>query len=264
MANNLWQSWLEKRRFLKSKDGQYFLNQRRRLLLYPAFTDLFFSTTIFSMLQAVIILKGLQQKKQIDDYLNIQGMVSMQTHGRIKHHLIRERFLQDLEFTYHFLDEQQTIILPFFNRAMNFIYRREPDKLFDYPYSRLNEDFSTSIVDAFEHYSWGLFSSGFVHLIPLHVGDKSAQAFYQPDARVVLVINKQGRLDVTISLFDRGIKRPNLQDISKRLLPALTAYFHHDRLSFIQALVKADFLSSKYGKAMLSTKNASFIRREKE
>jgi hypothetical protein len=81
---------------------------------------------------------------------------------------------------------------------------------------------------------------------------------------VVLVINKQGRLDVTISLFDRGIKRPNLQDISKRLLPALTAYFNHDRLSFIQALVKADFLSSKYGNAMLSTKNASFIRREKE
>jgi hypothetical protein len=264
MANNFFQAWIEKRRFLQSKDGQYFLNQRRRLLRYPAFSDWFFSTTIFSMLQAVIILKGLQQKAQIDDYLNTQGIISMQIHGRIKHHLLRERFLQDLQFHYHFLDEHQTIILPFFNRAMNFIYRQEPDKLFDYPYSRLNEDFSTSIVDAFEHYSWPLFSSNFIHLIPLNVGDKSAQAFYQPDARVVLIINKQGRLDVIISLFDRGIKRINLVDIPNRLRPALTAYFHHDRLGFIDGLRQEEFLSQKYAKAMATTNNASFIRREKE
>lgn len=264
MANNFFQSWREKRRFLKSEDGQYFLNQKRRLLRYPAFADLFFSSTIFSMLQAVIILKGLQQKDQIDNYLHIQGMVSIQTHGRIKHHLIRERFLEDVHFTHQFLDDQQKIILPFFNRAMNFIYVQEPDKLFDYPYSRLNEDFSTSIVDAFEHYSWALFSSNFINLIPLHMGDRSAQAFYQPDARVVLIINKQGRMDVTISLFDRGIKRPNLHDIDKRLTPALKAYFQHDRREFILGLQQEGFLSPRFAKAMLQTNNASFIRRDKE
>lgn len=264
MANSLFQAWIEKRRFLKSKDGQYFLNQRRRLARHPAFSNLFFASTIFSMLQAVIILKGLQQKAQIEDYLNTQGMVSMQTHGRIKHHLIRERFLQDLQFQHHFLDEQQSIILPFFNRATNFIYRQEPDKLFDYPYSRLNQDFSTSIVDAFEHYSWPLFSSNFINLLPLDVKDQSAQAFYQGDARVVLIINKQGRLDVIISLFDRGIKRPNLRDIPNRLRPALTAYFHHDRLGFIHGLEQEGFLSQKYAKAIATTNNASFIRREKE
>jgi hypothetical protein len=264
MINNFLQSWKEKRKFLKSKDGQYFLNQKRRLLRYPAFADLFSSSTIFSMLKAVIILKGLQQKAQIDDYLNIQAMVAMQSHGRIKHHLIRERFLQDLQFKHEFLDEQQKIILPFFNRAMNFIYHQEPDKLYDYPYSRLNEDFSTSIVDAFEHYSWPLFSSNFVSLVPLQEGDRSARAFYQPDARVVLIINKQGRLDVIISLFDAGIKRPNLHDISNRLKQALKAYFQHDRQGFIQRLLDEGFLSSKYAKAMLKTNNASFIRREKE
>jgi hypothetical protein len=264
MTNNLFHRWKEKRRFLKSKDGQFYLNQKRRLLRYPAFSNLFFSSTIFSMLQAVIILKGLEQKAKIDDYLNLQAMVSMQTHGRIKHHLIRERFLQDLQFKYQFLNEEQKIILPFFNRAMNFIYCYEPDKILDYPYSRLNEDFSTSIIDAFEHYSWALFSSSFVSLIPLQVGDRSAQAFYQPDARVVLIINKQGRLDVIISLFDAGIKRPNLHDIAKRLVPALNAYFHHDRQGFIQGLIQETFLSTKYGKAMLKSNNASFIRREKE
>jgi hypothetical protein len=264
MANNLFQSWHEKRQFLKSKDGQFFLNQKRRLLRYPAFSYLYFSSSIFSMIQAVIILKSLQQKTQIDDYLNIQGMLSIKTHGRIKHHLIRERFLQDLQFTYHFLDEQHVIILPFFNRAMNFIYRHEPDKLFDYPYSRLNEDFSTSIVDTFEHYAWALFSSNFVPLIPLKAGDKSSRAFYQPEARVVLIINQQGRLDATISLFDRGIKRPNLHDIINRLDQALKAYFHHDRTGFIQSLVQGGFLSEKYAKAMLNTSNAPFIRRKKE
>jgi len=264
MTNNFFQTWKEKRRFLKSKDGQYFLNQKRRLLRYPAFAELFFSSTIFSILKAVIILKGLQQKAQIDDYLNIQAMVAMQSHGRIKHHLIRERFLQDLQFAFQFLDDQQPIILPFFNRALNFIYCKEPDKLLDYPYSRLNDDFSTSIVDAFEHYSWPLFSSSFINLVPLQGGDRSTQAFYQPDARVVLIINKQGRLDVTISLFDAGIKRPNLQDMSQRLNQALKSYFLHDRQGLIQGLLQEGFLSPKYAKAMLKTNNASFIRREKE
>jgi len=264
MTNHLFQTWKEKRLFLQSKDGQYFSNHKRRLLRYPAFSKFYFSTTIFSMLQAVIILKSLQQKSQIDDYLNNQALVSIQSHGRIKHHLIREDFSQNHHFTYQFLDDQQSIILPFFNRAMNFIYRHEPDKLYDYPYSRLNEDFSTSIVDAFEHYSWPLFSSNFVHLIPLQVGDRSAQAFYQSDTRLVFIINKQGRLDVTISLFDRGIKRPNLHDISQRLVHALSAYFKNDRQGFIQGLYKEGFLSQRYAKAMLISNNASFIRREKE
>jgi hypothetical protein len=261
MPNNLFQAWKEKSRFLKSKDGQYFLNQKRRLLRYQAFSDLFYSSTIFSMLQAVIILKGLQQKAQIDEYLNIQALRSIQAHGRIKHHLIRERFLKDFQFSFHFLDNQQRMILPFFNRALNFIYQYEPDRLYDYPYSRLNEDFSTSIVDTFEYYSWSLFSSGFVNLIPLQVGDKSAQAFYQSDARVVLIINQQGRLDATISLFDRDIQRPNLLNISKRLIPGLTAYFQHDRQGFIQGLLQEDFLSEKYAKAMLKSNKVSMIRR---
>ena len=261
MPNNFLQAWKEKRRFLKSIDGQYFLNQKRRLLRYPVFADLFSSISIFSMLQAVIILKGLQQKEKIDEYLNMQATTSMQTHGKIKHHLIREQFSKDLQFSYYFFNEQQKIILPFFNRALNYIYQHEPDRLYDYPYSRLNEDFSTSIVDTFEHYSWSLFSSGFIHLIPLHVGDRSAQAFYQPEARVVLIINQQGRLDATISLFDRDVKRPNHHDIAKRLVLAFSAYFANDREGFIQGLLQEGFLSESYAKAMLKSKNASFIRR---
>ena len=264
MANNFLQTWQEKRRFIKSPDGQFFLNHRRRLLKYTAFSDLFYPQTVFSMLQAVIILKGLLQKDQIDDYLKIQGMLSVQTHGRIKHHLIRERFLQDLQFKFKVLEAQHPMILPFFNRAMNYIYLYEPDILLDYPYSRLSEDFSTSIVDAFEHYSWGLYASNFVQLIPLELGDRTAKAFYQPDARVILIINHQGRLDVTISLFDRGIKKPYLHDIPTRLIPGLKAYFQHDRQGFITGLQQGRFLSSGYAKAMLKTKNAPFIRREKE
>ncbi len=251
-------------RYRQSKEGQYFFAERRRLLEIPLFASLFNANHVFSMIKAVIILRGLKQKEQIDQYLKSQGQISLATHGRIKHHLIRERFLEDVRFDYHWSDGQQEMILPFFNRAMNFIYRQEPDKLFDYPYSRLETDFSTSIIDAFEHYHFDLFSANFTNLIPLGVGDRSSQAFYQPDARMVLIINQQGRLDVTMLLFDKKIKKPNLNDIPERLKKALPSYFANDRTGLIMHLAEQGFLSKTFAAKMMTTKNTPFIRREKE
>jgi len=265
VANYFGQTYRENRRFLRSKDGIFFLQQRRKLLMYPSFKHLFFATHLMTMIQAVIILKSLVQKETIDQYLKIQGQNSMQNHGRIKHHLIRERFLQDITFQYQFKDQEQTtIILPFLNRALNHIYQREPDKLYDYPYSRLEEDFSTSIVDAFEHYGFELYQSNFVHLMPLALHDRNSKAFYQPDARVVLIINRQGRLDVSISLFDKGVKKPNLQSIQERLNLAIKPYFAHQRNELIEQLKVHGFLSEGYAKSMIRDKKASFIRRYKD
>ena len=265
MANYLAQTYREKKRFLSSKDGIFYLQQRRKLLLYPAFKHLFFATNLITLLQAVMILKGLVQKETIDTYLKQQGQNSMAIHGRIKHHAIRESFLKDLRFQYQFNDQQQmSIILPFFNRAMNHIYQHEPDKLYDYPYSRLEEDFSTSIIDAFEHYAFDLYQSNFVNLVTLTPRDRSSMAFYQPDARVVLIINRQGRLDVSLSLFDKGIKKPNLSSIQERLNLAIKPFFDHDRQDLIEQLKVQGFLSEGYAKSMILEKKASFIRRYKD
>jgi hypothetical protein len=252
------------RRFLRSPDGQFFLAERRRLLDAPLFAELFNANHVFSIIKAVIILRGLIQKEQVEHYLKTQGKISLETHGRIKHHLIRDRFLQDIQFKFSWKDNNQMIILPFFNRAMNLIYTQEPDKLFDYPYSRLETDFSTSIIDAFEHYHFALFSSNFTNLIPLEVGDRSSRAFYQPDARMVLIINQQGRLDVGMFLFDRKIKKTNLTEIPIRLKRVLPAYFANDRIGLLAGLNQEGFLSKAYVGKMLQRRNTPFIRREKE
>ena len=262
MANFLFQHWWETRRYLKSSDGQFYLQQRRRLFQFPAFEAYANSTSLFTMIQAVIILKGLLQKETIDQYLKQQGQLSIQQHGRIKHHLIRERYLLDLHHPYQFIDQNhQPIILPFFNRALNYIYAHEPDKLYDYPYSRLEEDFSTSIIDAFEHYGWQLYQSKFASLFCLSPHDRSTKAFYEPHARVVLMINQQGRLDAAISLFDRGVKKPDLTNIEAKLNLAIAPYFNNDRAGLIHQLHAQGLISTTYQQALQKHPKVRMIHR---
>lgn len=265
MANYLFQTWRESRRYLKSKDGVFFTQQKHRLLKYPSFSHLFSSTSVFSMVKAVIILKGLIQKDTIEKYLHNQAQQSINIHGRIKHHWIREQYLKDLNHTFQFKDaSNQLIILPFFNRALNYIYHQEPDKLLDYPYNQLAADFSASVIDGFEQFNWHLFSSNFTSLVMLTQHDRSAKAFFEPYSRTILIINYQGRLDVSISIFDRQIQKPNLQDLDKRIDRALKGYFLVNREQFIRQCETEGLLSSAYASKMLKIQNAPFIRRESE
>lgn len=265
MANYLFQSWRESRRYLKSKDGIFFTQQKYRLLKYPAFSHLFSSNSVFSMVKAVIILKGLIQKQTIESYVNKQALVSMKDQGRIKHHFIRNQFLQDLKLDFQFQDaSNQFIILPFFNRALNYIYHQEPDKLLDYPYNQLETEFTTSVIDGFEQFNWRLFSSSFTSLITLSQQDRSAKAYFEPHSRTILIINHQGRLDVSISIFDRQIQKPNLGDLPNRIDRALKGYFLVNREQFISQCEAEGLLSHTFASKMLKIQNAPFIRRETE
>lgn len=265
MADYLFQSWREKHRYLKSKDGQFFTQQKHRLLKYPSFHKLFSNPSVFSMIKAVIILKGLIQKEQIETFLNDYGQQSMKLYGRIKHHWIRDEYLRKMKANYHFQDiSDQTIILPFFNRALNFIYHQEPDKLLDYPYNQLEADFTTSVIDGFEQFNWLLFSSNFTSLVPLTQQDRSAKAFFEPYSKTILIINRQGRLDVSISIFDRHLKKPDGTNLPSRIDRALSAYFSGNRDAFIHQCQTEGLLSSSYTSKIIKIQNAPFIRRENE
>ncbi len=265
MANYLFQSWRESRRFLKSKDGLFFTAQKHRLLKYPTFSHLFSSQSVFSMVKAVIVLKGLMQKEIIETYVNKQSELSIRNEGRIKHHFIRDRFLQELKLTFQFQDESnQFIILPFFNRALNYIYHQEPDKLLAYPYNQLEADFTTSVIDGFEQFNWRLFSSNFTSLITLSQQDRTAKAYFEPNSRTILIINHQGRLDVSISIFDRQLQKPNLADLPNRIDRALKGYFLVNREQFIRQCEIEGLLSPAFASKMLKIQNAPFIRRETE
>jgi hypothetical protein len=254
----------KKLRLSRSKEYHFFLKYRYLFVIYKSFITYFNIYDEFALTRANIILRGLINKQMIDKFLHKAGEQSIQKHGRIKHHDIRDQFLASIKLPYFFNSQDTTYYIPFFNKAMNWIYGYEPDKVFDYPYNRLLDDFSTSIIDPFEKYHHDLYHSNFTNLVPLHVGDATSKGYYHPDFQTIFIINNQGRLDVKIHLFDRGLKRPNLHHCEERMRRALTYFFANDRQQFIDSLFKEGLISERVYKRVNPKLTTSFIKREYE
>jgi hypothetical protein len=254
-----------KRRALsRSKEYRFFLKHRGLLLTYPLFSKLFNLSDAFTLTRANIIIRGLLNKQIIDEFLIKVGEQSIQEHGRIKHHLIREQFLTTIKLPYFFAVEGTRLYIPFFNRAMNVIYGYEPDKVFDYPYQRLIDDCVTSMIDPFENYAEQIYGSNFTVLIDLSLGDATSRAYYHPDYQTIFIINHQGRLDVKILLFDRGIKKPNLDNIIERIQRCLPFYFANQRDGFVKQLNVEGLISNRLYQSIKPDKTTAFILREDE
>lgn len=254
-----------KRRYLaKSPEFHFFLKHRALLLKVDAFRPLFNLEDTFTLTRANIILRGLLNKRQIDRYLDDIGQQSMQTFTRIKHHWIRDQFLAWKQLHHFFTVDDKTFYLPFFNHTLNYIYAYEPDKTYDYPYNKLKVDLSSSLIDAFDTYGYALYQSSMTVLIDLGMEDATSRAFYHPDYKIIFIINAQGRLDVKVSLFDRHLKRPNLNQIVERIQRCLPHYFSFKREAFIESLLQEGLISSRLYMSMKSQKNVSFIQHELE
>ena len=254
----------KRRRLAKSTEYTFFLKHRALLLSIDAFRPFFNLEDAFTLTRANIILRGLLNKRTIDRYLEEIGQQSLQQHGRIKHHWIRDAFLQWKNLPYTFQWDQKQFALPFFNQTMNYIYAYEPDKTYDYPYNRLRVDASVSMIDAFDTYGYALYQSSFTNLIDLETEDATSRAFYHPDYRMILIINQQGRLDVKVSLFDRKMKRPNYDYLVDRIKRCLPYYFAFNREAFIQSLQQEGLISKSLYETMKQQKNVPFIQHEGE
>ena len=211
-----------------SDEYAFFMSNRHLLVDCSCFLDLYNLEDSFAMVKANIVLKSIQNKMAIDAKLEKLGKQSIVKDGRIHHHNIRiEMLKEEMELPY-FIDQDIKMYVPIFNRAMNYIYAKEPDKLYDFPYEKLFKDFSGSTINPFETYNFSLFDSNFTKLIKLG-SDDTSMAFYHLDYRELLIINRQGGLDVKIHLFDRHLKQPNYEGIIDRLLPVIDAFFNNDR-----------------------------------
>jgi hypothetical protein len=255
---------VKRQRLSRSPEYHFFLKYRYLLVKHQVFISFFNLYDEFALTRANIILRGLLNKEKIDHFLRQSGDLSIKEHGRIKHHDIREKALDTIKLPYFFLVNGTQYYIPFFNRTLNYLYASEPDKMFDYPYDRLMENFTTSLIDPFESYNLALYHSNFTPLIDLSIGDDTSQAFYHPHFQTVFIINHQGRLDVKIHLFDRALKKPNLNDIPQRLKTSLVSYFQNDRQTFIDHLVKEGLISEKLYKKVNPSLTTTFIKREFE
>ncbi len=230
------------KRLSDSDEYAFFIANRHLLIDHNCFLDLYSLEDDFSLIKANIVIKSLQNKLAIEAQLQELGQASLAKHQRIRHHDIRQAILaKHLDLPY-LIDNETKMYVPIFNRAMNFVYTNEPDKLFDFPYDKLTKDFTASVINPFETYNFMLFDSYFTKLIKLG-SDRTSMAFYHLDFRNILLINAQGGLDVKIALFDRHLANPDYEGIIDRVLPVVAAYFSNNRDLLVTELLNKKLVS---------------------
>lgn len=142
-----------------------------------------------------------------------------------------------------FVVEKTPISIPLFSFTTNVLVAN--GLLEDY-------DITKHVVDFLEVYNFALFESNFTSLVLLKA-EGTTRAYYHYDFNTVYIINKQGRLDQKICLFDKHLKNPNYEDILTRIAPALEAYYAVDQIAFVRALRDEKLISERvYGRYIRS------------
>lgn len=230
--------------FHNSNEYAYFVRNKSRLKEFTSFPYLQKNRlSDFDIIRANILLQGLENKQNIES--EVENLSKHFDEGRKVTHekyilTLRERTIG----APYYQEGSIKIFIPFFSKALNSIYTREPEKLLKEPFNGLKETFSGSLIDPFDTYGANLYNSSFSRLIK--VGENGNEfAFFHYDTNTIYIINEQGRLDVSIFLFDKYIKYPNYNNMLERISPVIAQYFNNDRDEFIKALYNSKFISRR-------------------
>lgn len=212
-----------------------------------------FDDNAFKIIQANLIIKSVINKGLIESLLLEFG-----------NNLNKEMLLIKLEENnapYLTLNESK-IYIPIYSRGLNYIYLDETLKLLDHPYNELKEEPLSNCIDLFDEYNLALYDSEFTNLLKIGQ-DKTSAAFYHIEFETIFIINNQGRLDVSIRLFDRHIKKPNYEDLENRLIDVTTNFYSNDRKKFIKSLYMNMFISLKTYKKLSRKISLRNIKKDK-
>ena len=229
--------------FYKSDEYHFYMANRLMLNSFDKFDYLINPKDEFDIMRANIILKANLNKNLLE-----KEMKSYETYinnGTTIDHVKLLNTLKDkMVDEPYFMEDKFKIYIPFFSRSINTLYTREPEKLLVPPYIELRSDFSDTTVDPFDTYGAELFYSTFTRLLKVGTNGKEI-AYFHYDTNTIYIINKQGRLDCKIVLFDKYIKRPNYNHMLERISPVVEAYFNNDRKGLIYALHEQKLISAK-------------------
>lgn len=236
----------KRKSFEKTEEFIFFLENRHLLDKLHKFHFLYNSEqNEFSIMRANIILHGLINKKTIENEI-----ISLSEYIKAGHQVDHNKFIATLrekilELPY-FDDHRSKIFIPFFTRAVNYIYIQEPEKLLTYPYNVLLDSFENSMSDPFDMYGHQIYNSYFTRLVLVGTSeDNKEAAYFHYDTNTIYFINDQGRLDKRIVLFDKYLKRITTSHMLERIQPVISTYFNYQKEEFIESLYKGKFISSK-------------------
>ena len=197
----------------------------------------------FDIFRANIIIHGVINKNMMEG--EVKNLVKYtETHQILTHEDFVNMLMKQIEDRPYLDEKEGRIYIPFFPKSINLLYLNEPEKLNEYPYTDLFKAYATLVIDPFDTYGSELFNTKFTNLVKV-ASKNNVTAYYHNDTMSIYMINDQGRLDSKIVLFDRYLKKIDLENIQERIKPVIEAYYEHNVQNFIKNLEKNGFISSK-------------------
>ena len=197
----------------------------------------------FNIFRANIIIHGVINKTLIEG--EVKNLVKYtETHQILTHEDFVNTLMKQIEERPYLDEKEGRIYIPFFPKSINLLYLQEPERLNEYPYTDLFKSYATLVIDPFDTYGNELFNTKFTNLKKID-SKNNVIAYYHSDTLTIYMVNDQGRLDSKIVLFDRYLKKIDLENIEERIKPVIEAYYEHNVQNFIKNLEKNRFISSK-------------------
>lgn len=252
--------------FQASSEMRFFLDNSGILEDFQMFARFGKAQKSFDVIRANIIIRSIINKRILEDAyekalrISKKGITnpvekedfSLTTEGL-------EIIAKARESLPYYEEEGNRIYIPILSRSVNKIYSGDITKLSTRPFRSLLRNVDIMLVDPFDTYGAGLFESYFTKLVCIRK-EKNSYAYWDYDAASIYIINNEGRLDVSIALFDRGLKKKSPNHMMSRIVPAVDAFYKGDKNEFEKALVDNQLISSrliyrnKYDERRLSDK----------
>ncbi len=228
--------------FAASSEMAFFKKNAALLSNREAFEPWLNPKTPFDVVRSNILIRSLLNKEAIEDlYFTYE---KKKEKGEEEALPLDEYMLSGMSDLPYLLYSGRKIYVPVFPSSLNLLYAERYGKLSVSPYRRLIRDYEAALVDPFDYYGTALYDSYFTRFVP--IARASGVLFcYDYDAETCYAINKEGRLDARIALFDVDLPSPSKAHMAERLLKLSSSYFGDDPEAFYRALVNERLISSK-------------------
>ena len=225
--------------FDRGSEALFFGENSYLLSSHEPFQPYLHPKTPFQVARSNILIRAIVNKRVIER-LYLSRAILAEKEGRLG----KEEFMKEavLELPFLLLENGEKVYVPFFSRALNRIYAGDYGKMERMPYKRILGEFDSIVVDPFDYWGSALFDSHFTRLVKV-AGKDGALAMYDYDAERLHFIAPEGRLEVTLPLFDRFLHNPARTHLMRRLEDVGAAYFANDREGFYKALYEGRLLS---------------------
>lgn len=228
--------------FANSVEMAFFKKHAALLSNHEAFEPWMNPKTPFDIVRSNVIIRSLLNKEEIEDlYFTYE---KKKEKGEDEALPLGEYMLSGMSDLPYLLHGGKKIYVPVFPSSLNLLYAERYEKLSVTPYRRLIRDYEAALVDPFDYYGTALFDSYFTRFVPIARAAGILFA-YDYDAETCYAINREGRLDAAIALFDRDLPSPSKAHMAERLLKLSSAYFGDDPEAFYRTLVNEKLISSK-------------------